>query len=86
MTHDELRKAVEEIVFYGTGDEAYEDWQKLCRICYELANSDARDTDRAEIVLVWIRQDAEHSKEWCEDQFGSLDEVDKENGVWEGFD
>ena len=56
-----LAERVEETVFYGTGDEAYELWTTLCNTCYELWGAGC--DDRAEIVFKWIEEDAKKSKE-----------------------
>lgn len=78
------RKPPEEVilglVFYGCGDEAYELWRDECILCNRLWGLNYEE--RAYQVLEWIIEDAKRSKEWCEKEYGSLDNADSERGVW----
>lgn len=76
MNYQELEKVVENTLFYGTGDEAYENWTLLCHTCQNLANYG--NIEEANIVLSWILKHAQESKDWCECalQDGNIDDYD----------
>ena len=77
---DSLQDRVEALVFYGCGDECYELFCGTCNLLYQMCSSG--DLDKAEILYEWAKEQAEQSKEDTLNIYGSLDEVDTENGVY----
>ena len=75
---NDLSKRVEALVFYGTCDESYELFCGTCSLLYQM--NGLGDTERAEILFSWAKEQADFSKQGCLDNYGSLDEVDSENG------
>lgn len=59
-----LQKRIECLIFYGTGDEAFELFEKACSFCYAL--NGLGETDKAETVCGWAEEMAAFSKEWWE--------------------
>lgn len=85
-TYFAIKKKIEESVFYGTGDEAYELWTAMCGVCYQMAG--LGDTERASLLADWIVEDAKDSeiywRENCESFLGEpFENVEKANGVWD---
>lgn len=72
-----MKQRIEELVFYGTGDEAYELFCQTCSYCYSLRG--LGENDKSEVVYQWAREMAIASK--CDAEYrGCLD--DHQNGVW----
>jgi hypothetical protein len=83
--YDTIKKMVEEAVFYGLGDEAYELWTDMCGVCYQMAG--LGNIQRASLLADWIVEDAKKSeyywKDNCEGLLGEpFENVEKANGVW----
>lgn len=78
---DHLAKRVEALVFYGTGDESYELFQATCGLLYMM--NGLGQVDKAELLYEWAKEQADGSRQWTLEEFGSLDEVDSENGVYD---
>ncbi len=64
LSFNDIKERVTSSVFYGTGDEAYELWDSMCRTCYQLAS--LSQMERASLMVEWIEQDAKESKEFWE--------------------
>lgn len=56
----DAQEIIESTTFYGCGDEAYEEWRLMCHLCYRL--SFYGDSERIDILLKWIVEDAKRSK------------------------
>lgn len=81
MGEIEMEKSLEErmksLVFYGTGDEAYELFESTCHLCYNMRG--LGEDENAEILYKWAKEQAEQSKIDAEIN-GFLDDFQK--GIW----
>jgi len=77
-----MTERLKKLLFYGTGDETYELFQQGCRFCWTL--SSLGESDKAEIVYVWLVDMANRSKEFYEHQIGDpqAPDADVADGVW----
>ena len=82
--YEKLKQAVESTIFYGTGDEAYEEWKIACELCAMYAQYAGIFKNRAEIMLAWIIEDAKQSKQNMEIllEKGWIKEYDAVPGVF----
>jgi len=76
----QIRDKVTDAVFYGCGDEAYEQWSTMCLLCYQLCS--LGDLERGKVVLGWIEEIAEENKKWYKEEYGELNPEDSQNGNW----
>lgn len=74
-----LQERVEELTFYGTGDEAYELFEAGCSFCYKLFGLGW--TTEAEIVYIWLKEMAICSVLDAKEN-GQENETDFAKGRW----
>lgn len=77
---NDLQQRVESLMFYGCGDEAYEVFSQTLELCYKMYGEGFEEY--AEILYIWAKSMAEHSKEWTLNEYGDLEEVDSQQGQW----
>ncbi len=86
-TGEEMQKEIESIEFYGCGDEAYECWCRLIGVCFDfMCYGGPGKHEKAEIVLGWIKEQAQWSKDWCQENYYFLadkfEDVERRKGVF----
>jgi hypothetical protein len=76
-TEESLEERVKSLVFYGTGDEAYELFESTCHLCYNMHG--LGEEENAETLYEWAKDQAEQSQTDAEIN-GFLDDFKK--GMW----
>lgn len=76
------KERVESLVFYGTGDEAYELFCATCGLLYMMVSYG--EPEQREILYTWAKEQADESKVWALEEYGTMEnvlqELDVENG------
>jgi hypothetical protein len=73
-----LGERIKDLVFYGTGDECVELFQRACEFCYYL--SGLGDTLKAETVYLWAKEMADESAKEMRRGNSHIDENDFVHG------
>ncbi len=71
-TPKSMYERLKELKFYHPDDEAGEMFQTTCRLAYQMYGFG--DSTKAEMLYEWAKDQAQGSREWCEQEGLELDD------------
>jgi hypothetical protein len=71
-TPKSMYERLKELKFYHPGDESGEMFQTTCRLAYQMYG--LGDPKKAELLYEWAKEQAQDSRNWCEQEGLELDD------------